>query len=519
MKPPLSAIPEPDEDEAQSSHETHGNSQKIKKTHLRVDAFLGEWLSPDYFDLITPPPGSVMMVAGAKADLLRGGEVLDPSYDASSMSASYGNFPGGWGGPTRGTITPSDDEGPLSDFSRVGQALPMRTRSDSHSSTASFDSRVSHRLGLQTDFLNHGGYVPPAPTYTIASSDPIPVGYVQHARDSCVEVDYQWDSMRPPQEWGTGGDYGEEWSSMHKRFRRGLQSMIQWYRNYPTSKHTSDVHDEPSDKEDSSDDDVETDTVLILVTHGAGCNALIGALTSQPVLMDVGMASLTMAVRKDLRIRASSPASPSKSRSRRRSSVDLGVAEDYDVRLTASTEHLRAGANPFSVAQLLSPKVTSPQGSTFRNRLPSTASNSSSLSSSVHMDGDLSLGEPARPMMSATSNGMLHRSMSTTSSHSKSGLWSKPIPKPPEAKVDSPLADKEGMQDGVPTTNGKSQLAENRKIRSSIEDDGVGPLHGSPPLGSPHHGLWGAVPGASPGERDRGLKRRWTVNEHSSNSS
>jgi len=84
---------------------------------------------------------------------------------------------------------------------------------------------------------------------------------------------------------------------------------------------------------------------LILVTHGAGCNALIGALTNQPVLLDVGMASLTMAVRKpnvgDMR-----PKINQFSRKSRRGSIDLGIADDYTVELTASTEHLRAASNP-----------------------------------------------------------------------------------------------------------------------------------------------------------------------------
>ncbi len=40
--------------------------ENIKKSTIRVDAFLGEWLTPDYFEQITPPPSSIMMVAGAK---------------------------------------------------------------------------------------------------------------------------------------------------------------------------------------------------------------------------------------------------------------------------------------------------------------------------------------------------------------------------------------------------------------------------------------------------------------------
>ena len=63
-----------------------------EKILLRIDAFLGEWLSPDYYEDITPPPNSTLMVAGAKADLLRRGDNLQAQPDASS---SKGHFPGG----------------------------------------------------------------------------------------------------------------------------------------------------------------------------------------------------------------------------------------------------------------------------------------------------------------------------------------------------------------------------------------------------------------------------------------
>jgi hypothetical protein len=71
--------------------------ENIKKSIIRVDAFLGEWLSPDYFEQITPPPSSIMMVAVAKADLLRR---EDYSYllNIRNRSPNQG-FPGGWGSP------------------------------------------------------------------------------------------------------------------------------------------------------------------------------------------------------------------------------------------------------------------------------------------------------------------------------------------------------------------------------------------------------------------------------------
>ena len=207
---------------------------------------------------------------------------------------------------------------------------------------------------------------------------------------------------------------------MHRRFRKGLQHMIAWYRK-------NSVLDDP-------EDDVEEDTVLILVTHGAGCNALIGAVTNQPVLLDVGMASLTMAVVKDDAITNTTtsppsgsldgPTSPSHSR---RSSLDAALSNDYDMYLTASTEHLRAGSNPLSVPQLQSPRVAAKTSSPSTNR-PRYGSGSS--------DTSFTIGESVRPQTSAgISNSSLYRSQSAASPYTRgipstrpvrsgSGLWS-----------------------------------------------------------------------------------------------
>ncbi|KAG9559662.1 hypothetical protein KCV04_g18694, partial [Aureobasidium melanogenum] len=57
------------------------------RTTLRVDAFLGEWLSPDYFEMITPPPESTLMVTAAKAELLRPADKIE-TYTPSSPVVS-----------------------------------------------------------------------------------------------------------------------------------------------------------------------------------------------------------------------------------------------------------------------------------------------------------------------------------------------------------------------------------------------------------------------------------------------
>jgi hypothetical protein len=399
----LAAIPEPVEDLSSNAFSLASTSASLPEatpqTHtragpspakrqrvaqLRLDAFLGEWLSPDYFENITPPPESVMMVASAKADLLRPGEAIE---GANSGRRAHGNFPGGWSADwsPASSADESEEKTGLANMAALGHALghafPNRTRSSTHGSESpnSYSSR-RHATKSTTHFIsstphNDSTYTPPTPTYAISSSDPIPVGYVAHARDACVDVSYQWDSMRAPQCWGNGGEYGEEWSSMHRRFRNGLSKMIEWYQEHGTAIN------QPADESISND---ETDIVLILVTHGAGCNALLGALTNQPVLLDVGMASLTMAVRKEGSAKngadgrraiedttTTHSTSASARKTTRRGSIDLGIAEDYEIKYTASTEHLRAGSNPLS-GNAISPRI-GPSASSSPYRRPATS--------------------------------------------------------------------------------------------------------------------------------------------------
>jgi hypothetical protein len=326
-----------------------------------------------------------MMIASAKADLLRPGEAIEGS---NSEKATHGNFPGGWSidwSPASSADEAEERTG-LANMAALGHALghsTNRTRSNTQGSDSpgSHSSR-RHPTRLSTSYTTTNtdydqAYVPPTPTYAISSSDAIPVGYVAHARDACIDVSYQWDSMRSPQCWGHGGEYGEEWSSMHRRFRNGLTKMIEWYEEHGTAvSRAAEMFTDPVEEE-------ETDTVLILVTHGAGCNALLGALTSQPVLLDVGMASLTMAVRKEGAKSAqqrreeieetgtgTNGNTPSTRKNSRRRSIDLGIVEDYEIKYTASTDHLRAGSNPLA-GTAASPRIGA-TGSISPYRRPAT---------------------------------------------------------------------------------------------------------------------------------------------------
>lgn len=385
----------------------HG--QPVKAT-LRIDAFLGEWLSPDYFDQITPPPNSTMMVGGAKAELLRGGDMPEAFAPSTTAKAPQGSL---WGA-AKGVGPSGGAEGSLDNWKSMSQALPRRDRTSSYSGSQN-SSTIRHSSplrpqsshaenGSKAELINSSSYAPPTPTYAISPAEPIPKGYVAHARDACVGFDHQWDSMREPLSWGDGGEYGEEWSAMHKRFRSGFQHLVEYY-NDQSIHEQDDDHEAVSEATAGHEDDEDTDTVVVMVTHGAGCNALIGALTDQPVLLDVGTASLTMAVRKpDGPPVISKPESPSlDTRSQsprsngllRRGSVNLGMSLIYDMKIIASSEHLRPGVDPSRPAApvastSMSAAQTVPES---RRRMASLSSHASSGSP---LDATWNIGEPSR---------------------------------------------------------------------------------------------------------------------------
>lgn len=521
--PYLSAIAEPDD---------HGRSRQKRKIHrtlLRVDAFLGEWLSPEYFDKITPPPESKMMVASSKADLLHHGDPVNITHTSNRTSSGHGNFPGGWnsGSAADSKSLDSDDDTPLADLSSLSQSMPRSGRANSHSvgsppkrSDLKFDRRAERSPTPESPT-----YVPPIPSYAVSPSQPIPPGYVSHARDACVQVDNLWDSLRPPLEWGSGGEFGEEWSAMHKRFRKGLQEMISWYRTHDDSETLNPIQDDSpeskdSDRNDREDyDDDDTDTVLILVTHGAGCNALIGALTNQPVLLDVGMASLTMAVRKSVGYkRVSSPQSedaPTSPSRRPHSLIDLGISEDYEVKLIASTEHLRAGS-PFLVGPRV-PSLPIREKSPYRFERPGFVNHHHIKSSPTKEDFDLD--SPTNDHL-----GGLQRS-STTVVRSSGGLWSMPVPKQvdkivrQESKHSNPHAGriapvKAGNLDGV---SGGVEVDRHERLNGATNSGRNSPdgilNHTNQGHSIAPNGLWGAPPQALGTERDVGSKRRWTLSQ------
>ncbi|KAI1272542.1 hypothetical protein F5Y07DRAFT_379430 [Xylaria sp. FL0933] len=339
-----------------SSHEASSDPRHFEKAVLRLDAFLGEWLSPDYFEHITPPPKSALMLATAKAELLRRSSYHDyPHFHvrvhSSASSQLWGNLSSQAGIPGTPPVHGPHSISSLDTLSHIGSSLPSNENS-SNGHSDSNGGRVTAQEHHQSS-----GYVFPVPSYALSSSEPIPKGYVAHARDACVSIDYQWDSSRDNIAWGDGGTLPEEWAAMHQRFRRGLRRLIEWYSSTENAgemvtktPHTS--HQSHSDCAIESDgEDEEFEEVVILVSHGAGCNALIGAITGQPVLADIPLSSLTMAKRR-------ADFDPQKiNLTREKSLTSLHAAlpmsraklsEIYELKLMASTDHLSSPASGLS---------------------------------------------------------------------------------------------------------------------------------------------------------------------------
>ncbi|OQD88012.1 hypothetical protein PENSOL_c073G00134 [Penicillium solitum] len=446
---------------------------------LRVDAFLGEWLSPDYFDQITPPPGSDRMVASAKGELLRRAEVI-PATDGLTRALS-GHFPGGWGSQSHPTSPDSEDRG-------LHSTTSQRQRASTHD-TLQNPIHLKHAkksLGrLETDLPStlDAYYVPPTPTYAVSTSDPIPTGYVAHARNACTKIDYQWDSMRTPY-WGTGGEFGEEWSTMHERVHDGFQHMINWYRE-------QDLSDHGSTAESNEVNDGNTQTVLVIISHGADCNALISSLNGHSVLLDINTASLTMAVRRN---RVNKPVHDMDHTPKSPGPDNQSVSREYSLQLVASTDHLRPGMNPSQLTSLSSPSVpvlSPPPLPSYRNRLGARPS---------LLQETLTNGPPSTSSRAWTL--AMRPSTSSSTSQGAAGLWN---------SISSPT-DKADAEDNLVPNFGDRPVSQDsgHSDRSDMSAD-LGWTKQLPQRTVSQRGLWGSA--QSLGDREAGTKRRWTVAE------
>ncbi|KAF7552959.1 hypothetical protein G7046_g7247 [Stylonectria norvegica] len=390
--------------------------EQFRSTIIRLDSFLGEWLCPEYFEQITPPPGAALMVGSAKAELLRREDYsnLTTTYHPPKPISSGGSL---WNGSPG--ASPS-----INAMQAASSSLPDK---DSGIGSSAMSAALSGQLAGH--LAEKKGYSVPKPNYAISNARSIPDGFVAHARDECVVVDYQYDSMRPPLDFGDGGTFGEEWTSMHKRFRKGLKKLIAWYST--TESPTEMVTKSAQGSRDGSEhdftplEDEEVETVVILVSHGAGCNALIGSITHQPVLMDVGIASITMAVRKP---------EVSYDDLARASQAEYSLAEPqvspdqlYDIRLSASTDHLRSTASTPVSARSASGPVDNIYNATAgsRGRAPSLKDgNGPTIGSFIYSD-------PVVPLNSRSTSASA--ALGTTAR--RNSAFERPTPRAPALKT------------------------------------------------------------------------------------
>ncbi|KAI0161927.1 hypothetical protein GGR52DRAFT_145622 [Hypoxylon sp. FL1284] len=560
-------------------------SSLIEKSVLRLDAFLGEWLSPDYFEHITPPPKSGLMLATAKAELLRRENYNDFAHFHNRHTPN--GSPQLWsasplrGSPLASSMTPgSEAPSGLDSVSALKSDLP-RIRSES---VGNLDPRAAYRLSSPIPTWTPG-YVSPVPSYALSTSEPIPRGYVAHARDACVDIDYQWDSSRDDLGWGDGGVLPEEWAAMHQRFRRGLRRLVEWYNtaenpgemvtktpSSPTlSQYLPHVSEEGSHGETSAvdDSDVEVENVVVLVSHGAGCNALIGAITQQPVLLDIGMSSITMAQRKpefDNGFDMSIYERPASSLEEPLITKRTMASEMFELKLFANTGHLQPTATPPTLSRASSGAGRSPHGlyssglasalneasmgsSLFGGAPQLSRNNSVNASLGSMRRGSPVLGSSFRPPPNGTAAGAgtvggSSPSLSTRPNRSGSvGLWTPPgqnigiaevnsenspyfdmghevqantngsaIVEPHEKELGSDKVESVSSRDRTTSKNGsQTSLSEER----DQFDDTIAPRLWSA-TGASKNGLWGTP--RPPGEAERirdfsSTKRRWTVNE------
>ncbi|KAH0605789.1 uncharacterized protein H6S33_004246 [Morchella sextelata] len=478
----------------------HDRSEhQFVKPLLRLDAWLGEWLAEDYYTDITPPPPTPLLVGSAKADYIR---PPSPPPSSSAHHVQHHHVPS------------------LYNMSSLAAALPPAFT---------------------------GGFVAPTPTWATSPNGPIPRGYFSHAKQY-AEFDIGWDSTR----LGGGGEYKEEWTAMHKRFKNGWNRLLWYYatedpqvatsptqwkrcaageaavskpatptptpaKEHPQLATAAAVNGNPTPPlsdcgdDDGADTDTDTDTdietVLILVTHGAGCNALIGAITHQPVLIDIGIASVTMAVRRDHdSSRSHHHHHHSHSAPPTTATTDDAPAAPpakYALQIVANNEHIRTGATPTST-----PPVSPHLRSTAAKRTTTI--------------GGFTLAASGAGKEMAMFGHHGKRSASTASSGpAPKGLWSRPV----DGGDSRPASKDESVGSGSGIFGSSSMLFGSAIDggSSSEDEEGGGSTNGSiaeePAAGT---GLWGSTSavrgsglwgdsGAAGWER----KRRWTASTRS----
>ena len=310
---------------------------KKHRIKLKLDAFLGEWLTVDYFEHMYASPNATYLLETAKIDLLRGTEDIADDSDDTICKIVIKETP------------------PDYNTSKNRKAIATKSPSEQgfqpqdHACSENYVRNNYDKCGIKvstifrTEFsLENGRDRASLDCDKLSKSESTPQGIIDQARRKYVKVDGQWDSMKEPLLWGDGGELGEDWGSMHQRLNTGLHCLLNWYMN-------KELHNQGAlEATDSlSSEEHESDTVIIIVTHGAACNALIGAFTNQPIVVEVGTSSFTMFVRKEkvseetLRCSITSRMELPQSRS--------NLSNIYNLKLLASTQHLQPDINPTKI--------------------------------------------------------------------------------------------------------------------------------------------------------------------------
>ncbi|KAJ6126530.1 hypothetical protein N7523_002142 [Penicillium sp. IBT 18751x] len=270
---------------------------------------------------------------------------------------------------------------------------------------------------------------------------------------------------------------------MHERVHDGFRRMVDWYR-----RQDGPSADPSNFMSNGADKSPRKETVLIIITHGADCNALISSLAGHSVLLDINTASLTLAVRRD-RLRSTAPLSESASNSP--VSRDDFVSREYALQLVASTDHLRAGVNPSQLTALSSPSapqpVSAPAIPTYRNRFGTRPS---------MLQGSFAVGSTPGTSLSPRSWSLAPQS---PVARGPSGLWGASAP-----------ADKDDeMEDFVPNFGDPRPVSHDSPDTEGSVDKPSGPKQ-LPQRKLSQRGLWGSAP---PLEDREASRRRWTVTE------
>jgi len=191
--------------------------------------------------------------------------------------------------------------------------------------------------------------------------------------------------------------------------------MITWYTHHPANEtpQSSDIESPTSPCGPSSltNDADDTELVLIILTHQAGCNALVGAILNTPVLIDFAIASLTLAVLKDPSAPIRRPTTPGST------TTTPSAFDQYQLKHTNYVEHLRPAAPPASRRASLAAVQTAPAAnkrpratSYVVKKDPAHAAEMSALAATaglwgIHGDGE-DAGDVISPMMSESGGGL-----------------------------------------------------------------------------------------------------------------